>query len=163
MLDCEKFYRESVSGVQMVQMLVNQAGVFLQQVGVQHLHDETDSVSVQLRAQVLWKQVRGCGGQQVSAGCCVSTTASCVQGLPEFIGVGWLEVNGDILSSEALFRNSCCFIITFNLGKQIIRGDKGGLRVERHVGGFDGDVLKRRKGQKGENQSLLHVKERVQL
>lgn len=89
--------------MQILEVLVNQVGIFLQEVGVQRLHDEADGVSVQLRAQVLWKLVRGCGGQQVGAGRCVTATASCIQSLAELVGVGRLEVDGDVLSSAAAF------------------------------------------------------------
>lgn len=86
--------------MQMIEVLIDQVGVFLQ-VGVQPLHDEADGVSVQLGAQELGKHLRGCGGQQVSTGTCVSTAASCVQSLAKLIGIGGLEVDGDVRSSAA--------------------------------------------------------------
>lgn len=85
----------------MVEVLVDQVGVFLQEVGVQRLHDEADVVSIQLGAKELGKHLRGRGGQQVSAGRCVSAAASCVQSLAEPVSVGGLEVDGDVLSPAA--------------------------------------------------------------
>lgn len=85
----------------MVEVSVDQVGVFLQEVRVQRLHDEADGVAIQLGAQELGKHLRVCGGQEVSAGRCVSAAASHVQSLAELVGVGGLEVDGDVLSSAA--------------------------------------------------------------
>lgn len=85
----------------MVEVFVDQVGVFLQEVGVQHLHDETDGVSVQLSAQELWKPLWSCGSQQLGAGCHVPATARYVQSLAELVGVARLEVDGGALSSAA--------------------------------------------------------------
>lgn len=70
-------YQKSFSSVQMVEVLVDQVGVFVQEVGVQCLHYEDDGLCVQLGAQKLWELLRSGGGQQISAGCCVSAGASC--------------------------------------------------------------------------------------
>lgn len=83
----------------MVEVLVDQVGVFFQEVGVQRLHDEADGVSIQLGTQELGKHLRGRGGQQLSAGCRVPAAASCVQSLAELVGVCWPDVDGDVLSS----------------------------------------------------------------
>ena len=80
-------------------MLVDQVGVFLQEVVVQRLYDEADVVSIQMGTQEFGKHLRGCGGQQVSAGCRVSAAASRVQSLAKLAGVGRLEVDDDVLSS----------------------------------------------------------------
>lgn len=85
----------------MVEVLVDQVGIFLQEVGVQRLHHEADGVSIQLGAQELGKHFRSRGGQQISAGSCVSAAASCIQSLAKLIGVGRLEVDGDVFSSAA--------------------------------------------------------------
>lgn len=68
-------YQKPFSSVQVVEVLVDQVGVFVQQVGVQRLHDEDDGLCVHLRAQELWKRLWGGGGQQVSASRCVSAGA----------------------------------------------------------------------------------------
>lgn len=83
----------------MVEMLVDQVGVFLHEVGVKCLHHEADSVSIQLGAQELREHLRSCGGQQVRTGCCVPAAAGCVQSLAKLICVGWLEVDRDVLPS----------------------------------------------------------------
>ena len=125
--------------MQMIEVLIDQVGVFLQ-VGVEPLHDEADGVSIQLGAQELGKHLRGCGGQQVSAGTCVPTAASCVQSLAELVGIGRLEVDGDVRSSAAALwaRNGWCFLITFNLTKKM------GMEVNlqgTHGKGFVGKAL----------------------
>lgn len=70
-------YLESVSSVQVVEVLVDQVWVFVQEVGVQCLHDEDDGLCIQLGAQKLRELLRSGGGQQIGAGCCVSAGASC--------------------------------------------------------------------------------------
>lgn len=70
-------YQKPFSSVQMVEVLVDQVGVFVQEVGVQRLHDEDDGLCVQLGAQKLRELLRSGGGQQISAGCRVSAGASC--------------------------------------------------------------------------------------
>lgn len=101
----------------MVEVSVDQVGVFLQEVGVQRLHDEADGVSVQLGAQELGKHLRGCGGQQASAGRCVSAAASCVQSLAEAVGVGRLQVDADVLPSAGALclGNGRRFLVAINL------------------------------------------------
>lgn len=61
--------------MQMVEVLVNYVGVFVQEV-VQCLHDEADAVSIQLSAQELWKYLRSRGGQHVGTGRHVPAAAS---------------------------------------------------------------------------------------
>lgn len=56
-------------------MLVDQVGVFVQQVGVQRLHDEDDGLCVQLGAQKLGERLRVGGGQQIGASRCVPAGA----------------------------------------------------------------------------------------
>lgn len=119
----------------MVEVLVDQVRVSLQEVGVQRLHDEADGVSIQLGAQELRKHFRGCGGQQVSAGRCVSAAASCIQSLAEFVGVGRLEVDANVLSSAAALCVSygCCFLVTVNLMgnmNRMIKVEERGPRPE---------------------------------
>lgn len=80
-------YREPVGSVHMVEVLVDQVGVFLQEVKVQHLHNKADAFSIQLSAQELRKHLWACGGQQVSAGCCVSAAVSCIQSLAKLVSV----------------------------------------------------------------------------
>lgn len=75
-MESKPSYREPVSSVQMVEVFVDLVGVFLQEVGVQCLHDETERVSVQLSAEELWKHLWSCGGQQLSAGHHVPAAAS---------------------------------------------------------------------------------------
>ena len=125
--------------MQMIEVLIDQVGVFLQ-VGVQPLHDEADGVSVQLGAQELGKHLRGCGGQQVSTGTCVSTAASCVQSLAKLIGIGGLEVDGDVRSSAAGLwaRNGWRFLVTLNLRKKMV--DEVNLQWT-HGKGFVGKAL----------------------
>lgn len=112
-------HREPLRSVQMAEVLVDQVGVFLQEVGVQRLHDEADGVPIQLAAQVLWEHLRGGGGQQVSAGRRVPTAARCVQSLAELVHVGRVEVDVDVVSSAAalVVGNGCCFLVAFNLSK----------------------------------------------
>lgn len=85
----------------MVEVLVDQVGIFLQEVGVECLHHEADGVSIQLGAQELGKHLWSRGGQQVSADRCVSAAASCIQSLAKLVGVGQLGVDGDVFSSAA--------------------------------------------------------------
>lgn len=77
----------------MVEVFVDQVRIFLQEMGVQSLHHKAHGASVQLGAQELRKHLRSCGGQQISAGFCVSAAASCIQSMAKLIGIGWLEVD----------------------------------------------------------------------
>lgn len=64
--------------MQVVEVLINQVGVFVQQASVQHLHDEADGLSIQVGAEELGKHLGVSRRQQVSTGCHVSHAAGCV-------------------------------------------------------------------------------------
>lgn len=117
----------------MVEVLVHQAGVSFQEVGVQRLHDEADGVSIQLGTKELGERLRGRGGQQVGAGRRVSAAASRVQSLAKLVGVGRPEVDGGGLSSVAGPRDghARCFLVSVNLGKAETRLRVKGALEER--------------------------------
>lgn len=85
----------------MAEVLVDQVGVLLQEVGVQRLHQEADGASVQLGAQELRELLWTRGGQQLGAGRHVSAAAGCAQSLAELVGVGRRQVDGDVFTPAA--------------------------------------------------------------
>lgn len=110
-------YQKSFSSVQIVEVLVDQVGVFVQEVGVQRLHYEDDGLCVQLRAQKLGKRLWSGGGQQISASRCVSAGAGCWQSLAKLVGISGMEVDADVVFFAAALRirNAGRFLIVFNL------------------------------------------------
>lgn len=101
----------------MAEVLVDQVGVFVQEVGVQRLHYEDDGLCVQLRAQQLGKRLWSGGGQQIRAGCCVPAGARCRQSLAELRAVSGMEVDADVilLAAAVGVGNAGRFLVIFNL------------------------------------------------
>lgn len=110
-------YQKSFSSVQIVEVPVDQVGVFVQEVGVQRLHYEDDGFCIQLRAQQLGKRLWSGGGQQVSASRCVSAGTGCWQSLDKLVGISGVEVDADVIFFTAALRigNTGRFLILFNL------------------------------------------------
>lgn len=103
--------------MQIVEVLVDQVGVFVQQVGVQRLHDEDDGLCVQLRAQELGKCLWSGGGQQVGASRCVPAGAGRRQSLAKLVGISGVEVDAELVFFAAAVRigNAGRFLVVFNL------------------------------------------------
>lgn len=97
-------YQKSFSRVQIFEVLVDQVGVFVQQVGVQRLHDEDDGLCVQLRAQKLGECLWVGGGQQIGASRCVPAGAGGRQSLAKLVGVSWMEVDAGVVVFAAAIR-----------------------------------------------------------
>lgn len=65
-------YREALSCVEMVEVLVHQARLLLQQMTVQGLHNERDGVTVQMVAHVRRERFRGDEAEDLGTGCHIS-------------------------------------------------------------------------------------------
>lgn len=61
-------YREPLCSVEVVKMLVDQAGVLLQEVTVQRLHNKCDGVTVKMVADVRRERFRGDEVEELSTG-----------------------------------------------------------------------------------------------
>lgn len=125
-------YQKPFRSVQIVEVLVDQVGVFVQEVGVQRLHDEDDGWCVQLRAEELGKRLWSGAGQQVGASRCVSAGAGCRQSLAKLVGVSGMEVDADVVFFAAALRigHAGRFLVIFNLRTtKVCLGLKAGLKV----------------------------------
>lgn len=126
-MSCGLSHREPLHSVQVLEVLVDQAGVLLHQVGLERPHHEAHCVSVQLAAQQLGQRLGRRSGQQLGTRRCVAAAACCVQGLAKLVGIGGLEVDGNFLASTvALQRRSVKLLVIVTLRREM-QQDAGGL------------------------------------
>lgn len=119
---CSLSHREPLHSVQVLEVLVDQAGVLLHQVGVERPHHEAHRVSVQLAAQQLGQRLWRSAGQQLGARSRAAAAARCVQGLAKLVGVGGFQVDGDVPApTVALRRRSdrLLVIVVVNLRRKM--------------------------------------------